>query len=133
MLFLAYHTNSTAATGSGGLHDIHVLVVAHFSLVAPSLVVLWEQISGWAYFKILSVSTSLPLHVTPQVTFVANVPSSRKMIYLLELVHIPQLPRTNESSPQAVPGATISKSEASELKGVDHTIISMCRIVDSEG
>jgi len=108
------------------------LVVAHFTFVTPTFVVLWEKIGGRAYLEIFAVSSSLALNVSPEVTFVADVPGPCKMINLLKLIHIPELTRTNKSSPQAVPRSTIGKSETCKLEGVYHAIIGMSRIIDSE-
>jgi hypothetical protein len=47
------------------------------------------------------------------------------MINLLKLIHIPELTRTNQPGPQAVPGSTISQSESGELERIDHAIIGM--------
>ena len=109
------------------------MVVAHFTFVTPTFVVLWEKIGGRAYLEIFAVSSSLALNVSPEVTFVADVPGPSKMINLLKLIHVPKLTRTNKAGPEAVPGSTISQSETSELEGVNHAIIGMSRIINSKG
>jgi hypothetical protein len=133
LLFLADHANSSAAARGSGFHYIHVLVITHFSLVAPALVVLREKISCWANLEIFSVSSPLSLNVTPKVAFVTNVPGTGEVINLLKLIHIPKLTRTNETCPEAVPRTTISKPETGKFERIDNTIIGMSRIVDSKG
>ena len=133
LLFLAYHANSTSTTGSGGFHYVHILVVAHFSFVAPTFVVLWEKIGCRTYLEIFTVSSPLSLNISPKVAFVADVPGPSKMINLLKLIHIPELTRTNKAGPEAVPRSTIGQSETSELEGINHAIIGMSRIINSKG
>lgn len=132
LLFLSYHTNATTTTGSCWFHDIHVLIVAHFSFVAPTFVVLWEKIGGGTYLEIFAVSSPLALNISPKVTFMTDVPCSCKMIDLLKLIHIPKLPRTDESSPQAVPRPTVCKSESCQLERINNAIIGMSWIIYSE-
>jgi hypothetical protein len=71
------------------------------------------------------MSSPLSLYVSPKVAFVADVPGPCKMINLLKLIHIPELTRTNQPGPQAVPRSTISQSESGELERIDHAIIGM--------
>jgi len=78
------------------------------------------------------VSSPLSLNIAPEIAFVPDVPGPCKMINLLKLIHIPELTRTNKSGPQAVPRSSISQSETGKLERIDHAIIGMSRIIDSE-
>jgi hypothetical protein len=98
-LFFGNDSDSTATARRCGLEYVHVLVVVHLSFVAESLVVLREQISVGTNLEVLSVAPSLPLHISPQVALVTDVPSSSKMVNLLKLVHIFQFAGPDQTCP----------------------------------
>jgi hypothetical protein len=107
---LLFGDDSDTSTTTGGcwLENIHFLEVVHFSFVAESFVVLWEQICIRTYFKVFAISSSLTLDVSPEVAFVTNVPCSSKMIYLLILIHILEFTWSNQASPQGIPGTAFT-------------------------
>ena len=91
LLFLTYNPDTSSTTGTCWFHDVHVLVITHLSFIAPTLVVFWEQVSRRADLEVFSVPSPLALHVSPEVTFVTNVPGTSKMIQFLMRVHVLQL------------------------------------------
>ena len=79
------------------------------------------------------MSTPLPLHISPQITFMSDVPSASEMINFLILVHVFQFRWSNQASPKAVPCTTFTDSKARYLKGIHHAVIGVCRIINLEG
>jgi len=132
LLLFANNSDASATTWPSRFHDIHILVITHFSLIAPSFVVFRKEIGCWANLKVFTMSPSLSLHVSPQVALVTNVPSSCKMVQFLKLIHVFELWWSYQTCPKAVPSCSIAKSEACKFKCIHNTIISMCRIVDFE-
>lgn len=53
------------------------------------------------------MSPSLSLSVPPEVALMAYVPGSSKMIEFLELIHVLQLTRSDETGPKTVPGSFV--------------------------
>lgn len=80
VLFLAYYSDSATAAACCWLLNEKVLVIVEFPFVLKTFVVLRHQVSVWCYLKVFSVSASLALNVSPQITFVADVPRSCKVI-----------------------------------------------------
>jgi hypothetical protein len=122
-LFFANDSDASPAARGSWFHNVHIFVVVQLSLVAPTFVVLGEKICGWSYFKVFSVSAALTLNITPQIAFVANIPCSSKVVDFLELVHVLEFTGTDEACPKAVPGCSVTESEASEFECVDNAVV----------
>lgn len=88
ILFLADYPDSTSTTRCRRFHNVHISKVIHFTLLTKSFVVLWEKVCGWTDFKILPISSSLSLDITPKVSLMAHVPGTCKMVDLLKLIHV---------------------------------------------
>ncbi len=102
-VLLADDLDAPAAAGACGFEDVHVFEVVHFSVVAEALVVLGENVGERAQLEVLPVLPPLLLHVAPQVGLAADAPGSGEVVDLLELVHVLELGRPDESGPEAVP------------------------------
>ena len=129
ILLFTNYSDSTTATSSCWFHNIHISEVVYLTLLVESLIVLREQVCGWTYFEIFTVSSSLTLYITPQITFMTHVPSTCKMVDLLVLVHIFQLRWTDQTCPEAVPATSFWEPESSCFEGVYDTVISMGWII----
>ena len=98
---------TSAATRSGGLHDIHVSKVGELSFMVPPLPVFRHQISWWTYLEFSTMSSPLSGNISPQISLMPDGPSSGKMINLLIGIHTFQSAASDETRPEAVPAATL--------------------------
>jgi len=115
ILLFANDFDASSTTGSGRLHNVHVLVPLYFSLSTPPFVVLRENVCGGADVVVLAV---VPLHaenVSPQVVLSAKLPAPREMVYFLVLAYKFKLAWPNNAGPQHVPGGTDYQSKSSSL------------------
>ena len=97
---------TSAATRSGGLHDIHVSKVGELSFMVPPLPVFRHQISWWTYLEFSTMSSPLSGNISPQISLMPDGPCSGKMINLLIGIHTFQSAASDETRPEAVPAAT---------------------------
>jgi hypothetical protein len=88
IIFLAHDSNALPTTHISWLHDVEVLEVTHFSFLLPPLIVFWENICLGAYLKFFPMSAALSVNIPPHVSFAAQTPSSREMVYFLVGVDI---------------------------------------------
>jgi len=87
-VFLTDDSDAFSAACGDRLQDVKIFEAVHFSISAPSFVVLWEDIGLGAYLEILPVFSSKFLDILPQTSLAANAPRPRKVIDLLILVHV---------------------------------------------
>jgi len=103
MLLFTYNFDASPTARSSWFHNIHVLEAFHLSVIEPSLIVLWEDVSLRCYVVIL---TMLPLHfenIPPQIIFTSQMPSAWKVIDFLIRVNVFKFACFDEPSPENVP------------------------------
>lgn len=81
------HPDPFAATRGNRLKYIKILIVVHLSVIAPSFVILGENIRLRTYFELFAELSPQFLDIAPQARLAANCPGAREVVYLLVLVH----------------------------------------------
>ena len=129
ILLFANNSNSTPTAGCRWFHNIHVLVTAGLSFLIPPFVVFRKQISWWTNLEVLTMSPPLSLGISPEIALMSDVPGTCKVVQLLILVHVLQLTWSDKACPETVPGCPLWEAEPCYLKSVNHTVVSVSRIV----
>lgn len=90
-LLSSNNTDTTTTARSRWFHYVHVPEVRSLTFLVPAFVVFREQVSWWTDLEFPTMASSLPLHISPQISFVPNIPCTSEMVDLLKLVHVLQL------------------------------------------
>lgn len=64
-IFLPNDLDASSTTCCSWLQNIHVLEIIHLTVIHPTLVVLWENISWRAQLELFAVFPPLLLHIPP--------------------------------------------------------------------
>ena len=131
-LLFANDSDSFSTTWARRLKDVHVFIIVQLSVIAPSLIVFWKEVSVWAYLEVFPMSPPLPLHIPPQVALVSNVPRPSEVIDLLKRVHVLEFAWSYQACPQTVPCRAIAQSKASKFESIYHTVVGVGRVIDPE-
>jgi hypothetical protein len=82
-LLFANDPDASTTAASRWLHDVHVTEVTQLTVLNETLVVLWENVSGWCNIKISAVMAFHALDVSPQVVLATDAPRACEVVDLL--------------------------------------------------
>ena len=125
MLCFADHTDATATARRARLHDVHVLEVTDLSVDLPPLVILREDVSGWADVEGFTMKSLHSLHISPHIVLSTDGPRACKMVNFLLWIQVLQSTLLEQACPDHVPARARDVSEASHLEGVDNAVVSV--------
>jgi hypothetical protein len=132
LVLLTNDLYSSAAACSSWLQNVHVFVVVHLSVVDPSFVVLWQDVSGGTDVELFALLSPLSLNVSPQVCLAAEPPRSDEVVDLLTHVHAFEPRLLDEGGPQTVPVVALHNRESGCFEGVDDTIVCVSLVAHFE-
>jgi hypothetical protein len=103
VLLLSNYPDAPTTAASRWLHDVHVTEVTQLTVLDKTLVVLWENVSGWCNIKISAVMAFHALDVSPQVVLATYAPRACEVVDLLITVQVLYATLLEEARPADVP------------------------------
>ena len=110
-----------------GLHDIHVFVLASFSIVHPALVIFGKDVSGRGDVEGFAVKPPQSLNISPHAVLPSDGPWACEVVQVLVLPDVAQTILSEQSCPANIVICSCHMPETCHFQCINYTIICMSR------